>query len=65
MYNFILRFKLFCGMNSTKKNNARIEKWRAMISAGLYQDPVLLKSRVRKGIPAAIRILAWPELVKL
>lgn len=49
----------------SKKNNARIAKWRIMITEGLAQDPVLLKSRIRKGIPAAIRAIAWPEIISL
>jgi len=42
-----------------------MEKWRLMINDGVYKDPELLKSRIRKGIPSAIRTLAWPEIVKL
>ena len=48
-----------------KKLNARTEKWRSMLATGLQKDPILLKSRTWKGIPPAIRILAWPRLVKL
>jgi hypothetical protein len=43
-----------------KKNNARIEKWRVMIGEGVFRNADLLKSRIRKGIPAAMRQLAWP-----
>ena len=48
-----------------KRINARIEKWRTMIKEGLHKDEELLKSRIRKGIPQAIRALAWPEIVSL
>lgn len=51
-------------MNS-KRINARIEKWRVMIKEGVHRDKELLQSRIRKGIPPAIRALAWPELVGL
>lgn len=47
-------------MSATKKINARVEKWRTMLSVGLFKDPELLKSRVRKGIPQTIRMIAWP-----
>jgi hypothetical protein len=43
-----------------KKHNVRIEKWRAMMDSGLFKDKELLKSRIRKGIPMGIRMLAWP-----
>jgi hypothetical protein len=36
-----------------------------MISEGVFGDPLLLKSRIRKGIPTAIRAIAWPEIIKL
>jgi hypothetical protein len=49
----------------SKRLNARIEKWRAMMKEGLQKDPELLQSRIRKGIPQAIRALAWPEIVSL
>lgn len=49
----------------SKKNNARIAKWRIMLTEGLAQDPALLKSRIRKGIPAAIRAIAWPQIIGL
>lgn len=50
---------------STKKINARIEKWRSMIGEGIFSDPLLLRSRIRKGIPPAVRAIAWPEIIKL
>lgn len=50
---------------SSKKINARIEKWRIMINEGINNDPLLLKSRIRKGIPPAVRAIAWPEIIKL
>ena len=43
-----------------KKTNARIEKWKTMLSTGLFKDSELVQSRVRKGIPQAVRIIAWP-----
>jgi hypothetical protein len=49
----------------SKKNNARIAKWRLMISEGIRKDPVQLRSRVRKGIPPAIRAIAWPQIIQL
>ena len=45
---------------SSKKANARTEKWRLMMSEGIKNDPILLKSRIRKGIPGGIRAFAWP-----
>ena len=45
---------------SSKKNNARMEKWRQMLADGLWKDRQLLAARIRKGIPPAIRALAWP-----
>lgn len=48
-----------------KRHNARVFKWRAMIDSGIYKDQELLKSRIRKGIPAAVRMLAWPRIVRL
>ena len=50
---------------SNKKTNARIEKWRLMLNTGIEKDLDLLKSRIRKGIPAAMRAMAWPDIVKL
>ena len=50
---------------SLKKTNARIEKWRVMLGEGLLSDEELLKSRTRKGIPAAMRGLVWPQLIDL
>lgn len=50
---------------TSKRINARIEKWRLMIKEGLQKDAELLASRVRKGIPPAIRALAWPEILGL
>jgi hypothetical protein len=50
---------------TSKRINARIEKWRLMIKEGLHKDKELLASRIRKGIPQAIRALAWPEIVGL
>lgn len=32
---------------------------------GVHKDQDLLRSRIRKGIPQAIRALAWPEIVRL
>jgi hypothetical protein len=52
-------------MINQKKANARVEKWRAMLSEGLHKDEALLKSRVRKGIPSSMRMIAWCALVKL
>ena len=48
-----------------KRINARIEKWRTMIKEGVHKDEELLKSRIRKGVPQAIRALAWPEIVDM
>jgi hypothetical protein len=50
---------------SSKKNNARMEKWRQMLADGLWKDRQLLAARIRKGIPPAIRALAWPQIVGL
>ena len=50
---------------SSKKNNARIEKWRSMIKEGLFADPLLLRSRIRKGVPSAMRHTAWSEIIRL
>jgi hypothetical protein len=36
-----------------------------MITEGVFSDPLLLKSRIRKGIPPAMRAIAWPEIIKL
>lgn len=36
-----------------------------MIDKGILKDKQLLKARIRKGIPMAIRILAWPQIVNL
>lgn len=36
-----------------------------MIKDGIRNDAELLKSRIRKGIPQAIRALAWPEIIRL
>lgn len=36
-----------------------------MIKTGVKEDPKLLKSRIRKGIPQAIRAIAWPEIIGL
>ncbi len=36
-----------------------------MIQKGIYKDKELLKARIRKGIPMAIRSLAWPQIVNL
>lgn len=36
-----------------------------MIDKGIYKDKQLLKARIRKGIPMAIRMLAWPQIVNL
>ena len=50
---------------NAKKVHARIQKWREMIKTGVKKDPSLLKSRIRKGIPQAIRAIAWPEIIGL
>lgn len=50
---------------SSKKINARIEKWRIMINEGLETDPLIVKSRIRKGIPTAVRPIVWPQIIKL
>lgn len=50
---------------NAKKVNARIEKWREMMKTGIKNDPKLLNSRIRKGIPQAIRAIAWPEIIGL
>lgn len=52
-------------MESLKKLNARTEKWREMIANGIHSDPALLKKRVRKGVPPPLRMIIWPELIKL
>lgn len=31
-----------------------------MLDKGLYNDPLLLLKRTRKGIPTSIRIKVWP-----
>lgn len=49
---------------SHKKTNARVEKWRTMLSTGLFKDEKL-KSRVRKGVPSSMRMIVWPEILKL
>lgn len=36
-----------------------------MIKTGINKEPELLKSRIRKGIPQAIRAIAWPEIIGL
>jgi hypothetical protein len=36
-----------------------------MIKEGLFADPLLLRSRIRKGIPSAMRHIAWPEIIRL
>lgn len=36
-----------------------------MMQQGIYKDRQLLKARIRKGIPMAIRGLAWPQIVNL
>jgi hypothetical protein len=36
-----------------------------MIKTGVKEDLKLLKSRIRKGIPQAIRGIAWPEIIGL
>ena len=45
---------------SSKKTNARTEKWRLMMNEGLKNDPILLKTLIRKVIPGGIRAFAWP-----
>lgn len=36
-----------------------------MIKSNMINDPILLQSRIRKGIPPAIRPVAWPYIIKL
>lgn len=36
-----------------------------MIADGILKDTELLKSRIRKGIPSAMRMLAWPAIIQL
>ncbi|KAK9809729.1 hypothetical protein WJX73_000467 [Symbiochloris irregularis] len=51
------------------KERQRLKKWRAMLGAGgaewkafLAKHPATVKRRVRKGIPNALRSLAWQLL---
>jgi hypothetical protein len=40
-------------------------KWREMLKKGLHSDKELLVKRTHKGIPPSIRIVVWPEILKI
>lgn len=55
--------------DESSKDLQRLKKWRAMLGAGgaewkafLAKHPQVVKRRVRKGIPNALRSLAWQLL---
>lgn len=46
--------------------NSRLQKWRTMLADWdrvITRHPALVRKRVRKGIPDAVRGMAWPLLV--
>jgi hypothetical protein len=68
---YVDRFGFVCDRQPAQdvlKENARLEKWREMLTRWAYfqhQKQKLVKDRVRKGIPDALRSVVWCELTKV
>jgi hypothetical protein len=68
---YVDRFGFVCDRQPIQdllKENARLEKWREMLNRWPYfqrKKQRLIKARVRKGTPDALRSVVWCELTKV